>query len=245
MKKERRIWMLLAVFLLLTVILPQPASANSGPPPNLTILLTGAPEDVVVTLETADETQKVSTVKESVRLWERWYRIYLTEWGYDPAGSTLVVKTGGAEYRYTVPKGAGDGYEDLLMLDFAAGTLTLGQPAWRKPLLVSLRVALTLVLEGLVFFLIGYRKTVSWVVFLIINLLTQAWLNVSIAQAAFSGGYWFLLFLMMEAGILIVESIAFPLAVKEKGKGMAVFHAIAANLLSLALGGWMLGSLPV
>lgn len=245
MKKERQIWMLLAVFLLLTVILPQPASANSGPPPNLTVIVTGAPEDLVLTLETGREAEETPYVKESVRLWERCYRIYMTEWDYDPAGSTLVVKTGDAEYRYTVPKGAGDGYEDLLMLDFAAGTLTLGQPAWRKPLLVTMRVALTLLLEGLVFFLIGYRKPVSWVLFVVINLLTQAWLNVSIARAAFSGGYWFLLFLLMEAGILIVESIAFPLAVKEKGKGMAVFHAIAANLLSLAMGGWMLGSLPV
>lgn len=245
MKKERRIWMLLAVFLLLTVILPQPVSANSGPPPNLTVIVTGAPEDLVLTLETGREAEENPHVKESVRLWERCYRIYLTEWDYDPAGSTLVVKTEDAEYRYTVPEGAGDGYEDLLMLDFAAGTLTLGQPAWRKPLLVTLRVALTLLLEGLVFFLMGYRKPVSWVIFAVINLLTQAWLNVSIARAAFSGGYWFLLFLLMEAGILIVESIAFPLSVKEKGKGMAVFHAIAANLLSLALGGWMLGSLPV
>lgn len=245
MKKERRIWMLMAVFLLLSVILPQPVSANSGPPPNLTVIVTGAPEDAVVTLETVDKTQEVSSVKESVRLWERCYRIYLTEWGYDPAGSTLVVKTGGVEYRYEVPKGAGDGYEDLLMLDFAAGTLTLGQPAWRKPLLVSLRVALTLLLEGLVFFLIGYRKPVSWVIFVVINLLTQTWLNFSIASQAFRGGYWFLLFLLMEAGILIVEGLLFPLTVEEKGKGMAVFHAIAANLLSLALGGWLLGNLPV
>lgn len=245
MKKERRIWMLLAVFLLLAAVLPQPVSANSGSPPNLTVIVTGAPEDIAVTLETGEESQGAPYVKESVRLWERCYRIYLTEWGYDPAGSILVVKTGGTEYRYTVPEGAGDGYEDLLMLDFAAGTLTLGQPAWRKPLLVSLRVALTLLLEGLVFFLIGYRKPVSWVIFVIVNLLTQAWLNVNIVQTAFSAKYWFLLFLFMEAGILIVESIAFPLAVKEKGKGMAVFHAIAANLLSLALGGWLLGNLPV
>ena len=60
MKKERRIWMLLAVLLLLTAVLPQPVSANSGPPPNLTIIVTGAPGGVVVTLETADEAQKVS-----------------------------------------------------------------------------------------------------------------------------------------------------------------------------------------
>lgn len=241
-----RTWMVfLMVCMLMMTILPQPVSANSGPPPNLTIIVTGAPEDLVVTLETVNATQEVSYVKETVRLWERCYRIYLTEWGYDPAGSTLVVKAGGTEYRYEVPKGAGDGYEDLLMLDFAAGTLTLGQPVWRKPLLVTLRVALTLLLEGLVFFLIGYRKPVSWVIFVVINLLTQAWLNFSIAQAAFAGGYWFLMFLFMEAGILIVEGIAFPLAVKEKGKGMALLHAVAANLLSLALGGWMLGSLPV
>ena len=245
MKKERRIWMLLAVFLLLSVILPQPVSANSAAPPNLTIIVTGAPEDLVLSMENKGNDYDIKYLEKHNRVWERCYRIYLAEWGEDVAGYTLIASGGGKEIRCEIPKGAGYGYEDLLMLDFAAGTLTLGQPAWRKPLLVTLRVMLTLLLEGLVFFLIGYRKPVSWVIFAVINLLTQAWLNASIAQAAFSGGYWFLLFLLMEAGILIVESIAFPLTVKEKGKGMAVFHAIAANLLSLALGGWMLGSLPV
>lgn len=245
MKNRNRFWAVLLLLMLLVTVLPQSVSANSTAPPNLTIIVTGAPEDLRVTLEIENGEQEVRLVKETVRLWERCYRIYLNEWDYDPVGSTLVVRAGGAEYRYAVPKGAGDDYEDLLMLDFAAGTLTLGQPAWRKPLLVSLRVALTLVLEGLVFFCIGYRKPVSWVIFLIVNLLTQAWLNMNIAEAVFSGGYWLLMFLFMEAGILIAESIAFLLALKEKGKGMAVFHAVAANLLSLALGGWLLGNLPV
>lgn len=245
MKKERRIWMLLTVLLLLTAVLPQPVSANSAAPPNLTIIVTGAPEDLVLSMENKGNEYDIKYLEKHNRVWERCYRIYLAEWGEDVTGYTLIASGGGKEIRCEIPAGAGYGYEDLLMLDFSAGTLTLGQPAWRKPLLVSLRVALTLLLEGLVFFFIGYRKPMSWVIFTVINLLTQTWLNFAIASQAFRGGYWFLMFLMMETGILIVESILFPLLVNEKGKGMAVFHAIAANLLSLALGGWMLGCLPV
>lgn len=245
MKWNRKLFAFAVALLLLSTILPVTAAANSAAPPNLTILVYGAPDDLTLALEDIKNGEEVSYIQNNHRVWENCYRIYLTLWDLDVSGCVLVVTGGGQEFRCEIPKGAGYGYEDLVTLDFNARTLTLGQPAWRAPLYVALRVVLTLLIEGAVFFVIGYRKPASWIAFVVINLLTQTWLNVSIAAQAFYGGYWFLLFLMMETGILIAEGIAFPLVVKEKGKALAVLHAIFANLLSLFLGSWMLGSLPV
>ena len=64
-------------------------------------------------------------------------------------------------------------YNNLCVLDLQSRTLTAGQPWWRQPLLVFLRVALTLLLEGIVFFLFGYRQKRSWILFFLANGLTQ------------------------------------------------------------------------
>lgn len=246
MKWSRKLFAAAVALTLMVTVLPVTVCANSAAPPNLTVVVTGGPEELDIWLEGMEAGQEIINIDEDHRIWENCYRIYLSEWGTDTAGYELVVSGGGKELRFTVPAGAGDGYEDYLTVDFEKETLTLGQPVWRKPLLVGLRVVLTLLLlEGIVFLCMGYRKAVSWGLFVVINLVTQSWLNVSIAGQAFRGGYWFLMFLFMEAGIVVVESIAYAFAVKEKGKLMAVFHAIAANLLSLLLGGWMLGNLPV
>ena len=64
-------------------------------------------------------------------------------------------------------------YNNLVTLDVAGKRLLYGQPWWRQPLLIFLRVSLTLVLEGLVFLIFGYRQKRSWLVFLLVNLVTQ------------------------------------------------------------------------
>ena len=74
-------------------------------------------------------------------------------------------------------RNTGSYYNNLCVLDLTAGTLRWGVPWWRQPLLVALRVGLTLALEGLVFLLFGYRTKRSWGVFLVVNLITQLGVN--------------------------------------------------------------------
>ena len=120
-------------------------------------------------------------------------------------------------------------------------------------MLIFLRVSLTLVLEGLVFLLFGYRQKRSWLVFLLVNLVTQLGVNLCIycvasptalepyAALIYLG---LLLYTPMEILVLVAEAIAFPRLVKEHRKRRAVGYAFVANLFSWALGGALLAVLP-
>ena len=138
------------------------------------------------------------------------------------------------------------------MLDLSAGTLTPGAPWWRQPTLVALRLGLTLLLEGLVFLLFGYRQRRSWIVFLVVNLITQGAVNALLLWGIgpfgnlYSVGiaYW-LLYVPMELAVLAAEIVAFRKLLREKDKLSATICAIVANLVSWALGGAMLTYLPL
>ena len=126
-----------------------------------------------------------------------------------------------------------------------------GQPWWRQPLLVALRVLFTLVLEGLVFFLYGYRRKRSWAVFLTVNLITQLAVNLVVQSlAALSDSYMALvngmfLYTPLEIAVLLVEMAVFALLLKERRRRRAVGCAVVANLSSWALGGFFLMALPL
>ena len=138
------------------------------------------------------------------------------------------------------------------MLDLSAQTLTPGAPWWRQPLLVFLRVGLTLLLEGAVFLLFGYRERRSWLVFLLTNLVTQGAVNALLLWGVgplgnlYSTGiaYW-LLYVPMELVVMAVEIVAFRKLLREKEKLSATIYAIVANLFSWLLGGAMLTYLPI
>ena len=109
------------------------------------------------------------------------------------------------------------------MLDLQSRTLTAGQPWWRQPLLVFLRVALTLLLEGIVFFLFGYRQKRSWILFFLVNGLTQLFVNLLLLNFVGALGnlysaklaFWFL-YLPMEILVILLELFLFCPMLKEK-----------------------------
>ena len=115
-------------------------------------------------------------------------------------------------------------------------------------------LALTLVLEGLVFLIFGYRQKRSWLVFLLVNLVTQLGVNLCIycvasptalepyAALIYLG---LLLYTPMEILVLAAEAIAFSRLLKEHRKRRAVGYAFVANLFSWALGGALLAVLPL
>ena len=104
-------------------------------------------------------------------------------------------------------------------------------------------MVLTLVLEGIVFFLAGYRQKRSWLIFLIVNLVTQGLLHAAI-QGPFQFYTHFIRLIFGEILIFIVELCVFCGAIKEKCWQLSAFTAFAANLLSLFAGGWALLHLP-
>ena len=126
--------------------------------------------------------------------------------------------------------------------DWAANTLTYATPT---PLLRAAHLASTLiptlVIEGLVFYLFGFRTRRSWLTFLGVNAATQIALHLicdaigmPILQAAF---FWmFYLFLLVpELVIWGVEAAAYAALLPEHSRGRRVGCAFAANILSYAV----------
>ena len=234
---------ILALFLIFALSVP--ASANSAEPPGMIIIVEGAPEDMTLTLVPGQEPEYEIRIHESRRGWETYFRLY---YGMDfsiLSSAMIRVESSGNNFTCPIPAEAGRRYNSLLTLNYENRTLTLGQRWWRQPMLTAVRVALTLLVEGLLFFAFGFRGKRSWIVFLIVNLLTQGWLNYIINSSAFSNGYWVLGLYLAEFVIFIAEAIAFPMATKEKKKGRCVLYALAANAASLIAGLLLINHLPI
>lgn len=251
--KWNRLSLLLASLALLLPLLALPAWGNSAEPPCFTVLVIDPPEGLTITLVSPDnESQEPLELTRDDRAWESYYRFYYwqddSEQGASAEGAALSVSYGGTSFTLALPDLSDQYYNNLLTLDIAGQTLTDDAPAWRTPLLVALRVLSTLVIEGVVFFLFGFRARRSWLVFLGVNLATQLLLNWSITgsfSTLTTSGYWWFLYVFGEVLVFAAETVAFGVLLKEKGQGRAVGCALTANAASLVLGGLLLTYLPV
>lgn len=244
MKHTRRMLLLLSALLLL-ICTPVTVFANSAEPPGMIIIVLGAPEDVELTLELPGAEEDSSWTRHAVVAWEDHFRFYYHADRAAMEKAVIRVTSGSNSFTCPLPDGVTNHYNNLLTLNYSTQTLQSGQPAWRQPLYIALRVALTLLIEGVVFFLFGFREKRSWIVFFIVNLITQLWVNVFAASNAFIGGYWFFGYIGIEFCIFLGESIAFPIATDENRKWKCVLYALTANTASLMLGSWLLSNLPV
>ena len=98
----------------------------------------------------------------------------------------------------------------------------------------------TLIIEGVLLLLaFGYRSRRSWLVFLLVNLVTQSgfalYLAVTVLNHGVSG--WSLLFyLPIELIITVVESLLYRRLLTERSWERAVGYAIVANVCSATVG---------
>ena len=222
-------------------ILPISVYANSAEPPALIVIIKNAPADVSVSIisdSSVQEGRKTHTA------WETYYSFYQRELDNDSA-IELKVYGNGTSYDQTVDKQYLNGYNSIITLDFTTQNITEGKLLSRSILLVSMRVVFTLVIEGAVFFLFGFRKKHSWLVFLIMNLLTQGTLNIVLNGISPFASYRILNLLFMEFWIFIAETLAALAFIKEHRKLRRVSYVLAANLLSLVLGSYLITVLPV
>lgn len=244
------------LLVLLTVVLicatPFSASANSAEPPGIIILVTNAPDDLNVTLEIPSDDWRVDVTK-STKMWEKYFRIFYhptrEDVTYKIEDATLSVTSSEKSFKCPLPENLSGGYRYnmALYLDYENETLTLGEPAYRAPLLISIRLILTLALEGAVFLLLRFRKKSSWIIFLIVNLLTQGWLNYMISGSDLHGssGYLVIAFIAMELLIFTVESVAISIFVREGRWYKRLCFALLANTVSLVLGIVAMSYLPI
>lgn len=237
---------LLALVLALVLLLMPAfcALGNSAEPPCITILVSGAPETLTISFTPmdGDNVQPFSVAKMA---WERYYRLYYHEFDQRQLTGALLTATDGQNtWRFTLSKDQLTGmYNNLFTLNLKTGTLTSGQPPYRVPLLVALRLSLTLAVEYTVLLLFGYRQKKSRSIFLWINLVTQGFVNL-LLTGPLLGAYWIIVYVLTELLVFIAEIIAYILLLREKSRLRATAYALCANTASLFFGIVLLSYLP-
>ena len=238
--------------LFIALILITVVSANSAEPPGLTLIVNSAPDDLTLFVRFTDDNINGSVrLHKERRAWETYYRFFYHDL-YDGGvwfdvtleNAALIVSSG--EKSFEILLSASDfGYNSFLTLDFMNESISAGRSLTRLILLVSMRVILTLIIEGVIFFLFRYRKKSSWGLFIIVNLLTQTILNIILSGPNLSQTYWLFGLIILEIIILIAEMLAYTAFLGEHTKKRAVFYALAANYASFSLGYIFLSYLPV
>ena len=131
-------------------------------------------------------------------------------------------------------------------VDWAAKTAAAPSPAMAYALQFLCTLLPTLLIEGLLLFVFGYRSKRSWRVFLLVNLVTQGAFAVYLAVIVLNHGVsgWSLLFYIpIEIIITAVELLCYRRLLTEKGKGRATGYAIVANVCSAVVGLWLIDPL--
>lgn len=223
----------IAVFVF-TTFFSVPVYANSAAPPSLTIVVLNAPDEIEI--YSADGTEKAYR---EFSLSDPLFRFY--ESGTFP--NAIVIRAEGRETLLELPAENISGYDKYAVLDYKTMELSVGQPAWRPPLLIFLRVSITLIIEGIVFILFGFRTKRDAAVFLTVNILTQAALNVIILTET-NTSFLMVELIFLEIVIFIIEAAAYCLFFIERSKAERVVFSFIANLASLFIGGAAIYLLP-
>ena len=235
--------------LMLTLLLPVDVYANAAEPPCMTIVVVNAPDDLEISLYHTDGT-KVEALELNAfyRSWETYYRFFYDHTApyekVDQQNLVLTAATDNGSFDCMISAGSMTSYNNLFLLDLKNQTLTVGLYPGRYAIIVTIRVLTTLIMEGIIFFLFGYTEKNSWKRFLIINLITQAGVNIALAGVSYDS-YALLAYFVVEFFVILTELIAFPTSVREQGKIRAVIYALVANLISLYVGGLLISYMPV
>jgi hypothetical protein len=232
---RKKVWLLPVLLAALLVWVNTPlCQANSAQPPAILIIVENPPSDL--DLKIGDK-----VAGKELKANEGYYSFYFLT----SPGNSLIVTTKGESFKVlfdTPPKN----YDNVYTLDLKARTLTPGKSFSRTFKLVSIRIILTLAIEGLLFYLFGYRSRRSWIVFFAANLVTQAvlniWLNNSFTPV---NGYVIFSLIGAELLVLVIEVAAFLALINEHGRGRTGGFVVLANVLSLIAGGYLIMTLPV
>jgi hypothetical protein len=228
--------------------------ANSGPPPSILIIVPNAPDDLTITIE-PDNLKALRTDK----AFERYFTFYIPflsnrtrlrnnlNLPVDDYVPDYQVKITSADRTFEVVLDTPlKSYNNIFTLELQSQTLTPGKSLSRTFGLLSISIFFTLVIEGIVFYAFGYRRKKSWLVFLIVNLLTQLilniWLNVSFAPI---GSYLIFPLIFGEIFVFVAELFLFLHFIGEHSRFRTASYVILANILSLVAGGYLITVLPI
>ncbi|AKG53002.1 hypothetical protein DGWBC_0315 [Dehalogenimonas sp. WBC-2] len=225
----------LLLFLISAVLVVSPLNvtichANSGPPPMIIIVVSDASADL-----------KLSIGEQQGGRRDKPLASYFLFYQFDliPEDFSLQVSSGGQNF--SLPINTNKTYNNYYRLDLESRTLTPMESLPGTTSVPLMMVILTLVIEGVVFFLFGFRHRRSWLIFLAVNLTTQILLIMWLGQyASFTSSYDILTLIFGEVWVFIIELIAFMFLLKEHGRWRRASYVILANFLSLILGGYLI-----
>ncbi|EHQ88656.1 hypothetical protein [Desulfosporosinus youngiae] len=240
-KSSKYFLLVMALCALLISILPGAALANSAEPPSLVILINNPPDDLSIVMVSNDNKPEASVRRAA---WEGYYVFYSRD------------MQAGDNYRFKVPAEGNSfecsldtplaGYNNVFTLDLGEQKLTLGQYPFRRGILVSIRVVLTLMIEGAVFWLFGFRSGRSWLIFLAVNLVTQGALNIWLNYGgSLLPSYLLINLIVGEFFVFAAELIGLAYLIREHSPCRVRIYVVAANVLSLIAGGYIISVLPV
>lgn len=216
--------------------------ANSAEPPSLIIVVPSMGDQVEISIDAEKDILHNSKVG---KIFETYHQFYI----YDLSKiNSLIVQidTGDEKFNVKIDEPF-KRYRNTYTLDINNQTLIEG---YNRPflniLLISVRILLTLIIEGFIFYALGFRWKQSWQIFLRINLITQGALNVWLSTFTLASGYSvFFALVFAEVLIIIVELITFLMGINEKNKLILLIHVVLANVLSFVAGGYLITWLPL
>lgn len=231
----------IALIMMLLIMLPTISLANSAQPPSLIILINNPPDNLTITLVYKDGQAQADVRKVA---WEKYYVFYSLGIQKDD-DLTFKVDTGAESFECTISEPI-TYYENVFTLDLKTHKITKGEYPFRSVKLIAARLILTLLFEGFIFWLAGYRKKRSWITFITVNLITQGllyvWLNK--VTAPFES-YIIVKLVFGEIQVFVLEMIAFPLLIREKKASYSIIYAFISNFISLFVGALLLDILPI
>lgn len=242
MKNIKRYFILFVLLnAMILVFLPTFTWANSAEPPSLVILVNNPPEDLSIVLVSNENHIESSERKVA---WEGYYIFYSRDMQFEgDYVFQVTTKEESFEIIYNEPL---KGYHNTLTLDLSHGTLKQGTYPFRSAILVGLRLLLTLLIEAGIFWMFGFREKRSWLIFLIINLMTQGVLNIWLnSGSALLPSYLIISLILGEIFVFAAEMIGFPIFIREHTKPRLLAYVLIANLISLIAGGYIISILPV
>lgn len=244
---KNKVLFILVFVLLFFAFMPRPVKADVAPPYIVTIVVINAPSDLELSARyTKGSVTETKLFQQKDVAWESNFRLMDYYFWRDYklySNGVLIVKSKDYNFELSLPDEIFYKFGMLYTLDLESQTLSEGKPAWQAPVSISLQIIVTLLLESIVFYLFGYRQKRSWIIFFIVNLITQSVLYIGIRLFGIAG-YGIIFFWYGAIAVFIIELIAFALALKEQNKWKAMSYAFFGNLLSLILGNYLLAILP-
>lgn len=237
----RQVFFLMILFTLIFSFLPVSVSANSAEPPSLVILVNNPPDDLSITMVSNQHQPEAITRRVA---WEGYYVFYSNDMKVN-SEYTFKVTTGSKSFECSLDAPLNQ-YNNVFTLDISKRALTNGTYPFRSAILVLIRLILTLLIEGIIFWLFQFRSKRSWIVFFIINIVTQGILNIwLVSGTSLMPSYLILGLVFGEFFVFTVEMVGFNFLIKERKPSYRLLYAFMANFISLIAGGYLITVLPV